>query len=378
MSRNKKRKRNKIVQNTQKVNKNVTERNVEYDTERKTGKKSTFFAKFKNTWRSLPKKILKIIMDIFSYSFIFTLLLFAYGKISGDNRSDNDLLKKQIDENVGNGKITSILKEDLHGFGNDSIIVTIGNQEFLSQDIQNKILIMDTVQNEILSTMNDFLNLKSPYKIRFSYILNNKLRDERIDLHPQIDSVIDIIGESDLDKEIIVKYGICGHKSKYMENVEYVAIFRYSYKKTKYELIGTYPTCDKLNVRTYKEDGKGYSIDVQEIHTDFDNVSGKGETSLLFFDDEKQFSLTEMYNMEYSDFWVDSRAWGKVLVLAKLDRDKWTTLVNCYYPVFDENTYELSWNAIYSEEMPIPEGIFREEILHKLLEDLDDTMELVN
>lgn len=210
------------------------------------------------------------------FVFIFGLLLFAYGKISGDNRSDNDLLKKQIDENIGNGKITSILKEDLHGFGNDSIIVTIDNQEFLSQDIQNKILIMDTIQNEILSKMNDFLNLKSPYKIRFSYVLNDRLRDEKIDLHPQIDSVIDIIGESDFDKEIIVKYGVFGQKNKYIENVNYIAIFRYSYKKTKYELIGTYPACDKLDVEPYREDGKN----VQEIHTDFDNVSGKGETSL--------------------------------------------------------------------------------------------------
>lgn len=369
MSRNKKR-RNRKVYNTQKINRNTTERN--------NGKQSILFDKYKNSWRNLPKRILKIIINIFSYSFILGLLLFAYGKISGDNRSDNDLLRKQIDENKGEGKITSILREDIHGFGNDSIIVTIGNQEFMSQNIQNKLIIMDTVQNDILRKMNDFLNLKSPYKVRFSYVLKNKLRDESVDLHPRIDSVIDIIGDSDFDKEIIVKYGVFGHKPKEMENINYVAIFRYSYQKTKYELIGTYPLCEKLNLRTYKEDGTGYSIDVQEIHTDFSNISGKGKTSLLFFDDEKQFSLTEMYNMEYRDFWVDSKVWGKVLVIAKLDRDKWTMLVNCYYPVFDEKTCELSWNAIYSEEMPIPEGIFREEVLQKLLEDLDDTMELIN
>lgn len=378
MRRNKNRKKRRKVQNTKKMNKVVTEKNMDGAVKRNTGRKSVLYQKITNGWQNLLKKILKIIINIFSYSFTLGLLLFAYGQFSGDNRSDGDLLKKQIDENKGEGKITSILKEDIHGFGDDSIIVTIGNRQFVSQDIQNRIIIIDTVQNDILRKMNDFLNLKNPYKIRFVYVLNNKIRDESVDLHPQIDSIIDIIEDSDFDKEIIVKYGVFGHKSKAVENINYVAIFRYSYQKTKYELIGTYPFCEKLNVRNYKENGTGYSIDVQEIHTDFNNISEKGETDLLFFDDEKQFSLTKMYNNKYWDFWVDSKVWGKVLVIAKLDRDKWIMLVNCFYPVFDENTYELSWNAIYSEEIPIPEGIFKEEVLHKLQKELDNTMELVN
>lgn len=65
MSKNKKKRRNRTIQNTQKINRNLTERNIECD----SGKKSLFFEKFKNSWRHLPKKILNMIMNIFSYSF---------------------------------------------------------------------------------------------------------------------------------------------------------------------------------------------------------------------------------------------------------------------------------------------------------------------
>lgn len=372
MSRNKKRKARRRNKPFKEINTNVIEENMENVTEENTKEKNIFCAKLKKVGKDASKKILKLLVNFLLDFISLGLVFFVYGQLSGDNRSDNDLLKKQIDEHKGKGKITSIIKDDIHGFGNDSIIVTVGNQDFVSQDIQNKIIIMDTVQNETLHKMNDFLNLKSPYKVRFSYTLNSKVRDESVDLHPLVDSIIDMVGDSDLDKEIVVKYGVVGHKSTNIENVVYPAIFKYSYEKERYELIGTYPLCGKLNLRTYKEDGTGSSLDVEKIHTNFNDVSGEEQTKLLFFDDEKQFSLTEIYNREYRDFWIDSKIWGKVLVLAKLDYDKWTTLVNGYYPVFDQETKELLWYAIFSEEMEIPEGIFNEEIMYKLVDDLDD------
>ena len=39
-------------------------------------------------------------INIFSYLFTLGLLLFVYGQFSQDNRSDSDLLKKQIDEYI--------------------------------------------------------------------------------------------------------------------------------------------------------------------------------------------------------------------------------------------------------------------------------------
>lgn len=281
-----------------------------------------------------------------------------------DNQSDNDLIISEIGKIIGSGKITSILQEDIHGFGIPSIIVTIGNEENLSQDIQNKFIILDSVQNKILNNKNDLLGLKSPFKVTFEYTLYDKIRNETVDLHPQIESIIDIIGETDLAKEIIVKYGF--HGVKPAANVNYVAVFRYSYEKAKYELIGTYPQCEKLNLTTYVKDGnkETYTRDDQMVYTDF--KKSKSDNNFLFFDEDKQFHLTEMSSSIYRDFWLETQRVGKVLVIAKLDLDNWRALVNCYCPIFDENSYELSWRAIFSEEITISTSECEDEIYEEL------------
>lgn len=320
------------------------------------------------------KKSKRIADSIISYSFVIWIVLYGISRCINDNRSDNDLIKQQIEKNIGKGKITSIMQEDIHGFGNNSIIVTVGNKESLSQDIQNKIIIMDTVQNEILHNINDPFGLQSPYKVTFSYVLNNKIRNERVDLHPQIDSIIDIIGESDLTKEIIVKYGFFGVKKGY--NINYIAIFRYSYEKTRYEIIGTYPVCEKLNLKTYPDENnkEEYTMTVQTVHTDF-NKQDKSENSLLCYDADRQFNLTELSSYSYRDFWVDTQHYGRILVLAKVDMEKKTALVNCYYPLYEED--ELAWNAIYSEYIPITSNECNDQILNALNQDMKGTIQLI-
>ena len=111
------------------------------------------------------------IVSVISTLAIFTgALYFVIGKVTNNNQSDNDLIMKQIKADIGeNQQIINIEVADIHGFGNDSIIVTTANGNMSNEGDNNKLVILESVENEILNSMNDLLGLKSNYKITFSY-----------------------------------------------------------------------------------------------------------------------------------------------------------------------------------------------------------------
>lgn len=297
-----------------------------------------------------------------SFTIFFGIIFYAIGHISKNNQSDNDLIMNQIKAEIKKGKISSIRIDDIHGFGYNSILATIDNKELVSKDNQNKFIIMDSVENDILHSMNDLLGLKSSYKVTFSYTLKN----DKIDLHPQVDYVFDMIDDS--TKEIVVKYGVHGHR--FATKYNYMAIFKYSYDNEQYEIIGTYPICEKVNLITYE--GEGERIETpQRIETEFNNLGCKKEQLLECYDKEKRFNLTGFWSGDYRDYWATTKYFGKVLILVKLDIDNWNALVNCYQPSYENEKNKLSWNIIYSENIEITKSNCEDEVLDKLIVDMD-------
>lgn len=336
---------------------------------------------FLESWRRNKEKLLRIrdyirktnnFFQVITPYFVFIgIILFFIGQVTRNNKSDNNLIMSQIQNAVGSGKIDSIRKEDLHGFGHDSILVTIDNQENLSQDIQNKFIIMDTVENKILHDMNDPLGFNSSYKITFSYVLGCEI----IDLHPKLDYVFDMIEDEDSAKELVVKYGVKEHG--FGENIIYIAIFKYSYDNTRYEIIGTYPICEKLDLTEEYEEGdvKHVSIYPQEVKTEFNNLNCQKLELLQCYDDEKNFNLTEYSDSTYKDCWVTTKHHGNVLIIMQVDTDNMEALVNCYCPIYEND--ELSWNAVFSEYVDITRSECQNEVMEKLIQVFDDTLEVI-
>lgn len=188
------------------------------------------------------KKLYRIIEIVYTLSFFSFLLYFLIGCFFSDNQSDNDLIMKQIKEEISkNGEITSIYVDDIHGFGNNSIIATTQTIDYNAGVETNKLIILDLVENTFLHNIHDPFGLKSSYKTTLSYSLDG----ENAVLVPEIEYVLDI--DEDPTKEILVRYNYFG--SQY--GAYGPAIFKYSYEKMQYQLIGTYPVCGKLDLATY-------------------------------------------------------------------------------------------------------------------------------
>lgn len=318
------------------------------------------------------KKINNCFQCVISYFVLSGIIIFFIGQVTRNNESDNNLIMSQIRNAIGNGKIDSIRKEDLHGFGHDSILVTIDNRENLSQDIQNKFIIMDTIENKILHDMNDPLGFKSSYKITFSYVLGCEI----IDLHPKLEYVLDMIKDEDSAKEIVVKYGI--REQGPGKNINYVAIFKYSYDHTRYEIIGTYPVCEKLDLTEEHYEGNKKISETtypKIIRTGFNDSNNQKEGLLGCYDDEKKFNLIGYSNQNYKDCWATTKFHGNVLIIMQMDIKNSKALVNCYSPNYKNN--ELSWDAVYSEYIGITRSECETEVLEKLGQDFDDTIELL-
>lgn len=319
------------------------------------------FAKFKNFWIFLEKLSNKMGV-ISTLAIFFGLIIYIYGHIVTNNQSDNDLIMNQINEAVSGEEILAINATDIHGFGNNSIIVTTSNADMVSygEEYSNNLVILDITENEVLRKMEDLLGLKSSYKTTFSYtILSDDIR-----FYPFTEYVLDVIGDS--TKEIIVKYYVFG--STYGANG--TAIYKYSYSDSQYKLIGTYPESRKVDLYVYDDEGNYIMRKAQQIETDFKNDL-TNENSMIKCYDKKgnKFNLNHgKWNVQ--EYWAKSSIDRCVLVTVNIDDcENNPTYINIYQPIYNSQE-NLSWNLIYSEDVQGFDSYYTEDDLVRVLMDI--------
>lgn len=330
---------------------------------------SSFCEKIKKYFNE--KRILRRTYNVISVLSTLTvfsgLLLFLYGNIVKSNQSDNDLIMKQIKKEVQNDSIVSLNIADIHGFGNNSIIVTTCN-ELSEKNNNNNLLILDSIDNEILRGMNDLLGTKSSYKVTFSY----SLLSEDIWFIPETEYVLDILGDS--TKEIIVKYYVLG--STYGANG--TAIFTYSYEDEEYKIIGTYPQNEKMELYNYDEYGKVTGWTAQRIETIFDKEINNIKDGINCYDNNQQFNLNHgsWYGQEY---WIDSTTFGRLLVTVNVDKyNEKTTYINIYETLYEKENDKLSWNLLFSDYVDdFPDNYTKDDLVKALMELMDCQVDFI-
>lgn len=323
---------------------------------------NNIFAILKKGWILLEKLSDKMSV-VSTLAIVFGLIIYIYGHVVTNNQSDNDLIMNQINDAVGGEEIAAINVVDIHGFGNNSIIVTTSNVDMVSygEEHSNNLVILDITENEVLHKMEDLLGLKSSYKTTFSYtILSDDIR-----FYPITEYVLDIIGDS--TKEVIVKYYVYG--STYGANS--TAIFKYSYTDSEYKLIGTYPESKKVNLYEYDNDGNYNGWRAQQIETDF-NSDLINENSMIKCHDKNDNN----FNLNHGtwngrEYWVKSSIYGYVLATVNIDdNENNPAYVNIYQPIYDSRNENLLWNLIYSENVQGFSSNYMEDDLVRALMDI--------
>lgn len=187
---------------------------------------------------------------------IFTaVVLFIAGKMGLETASDDDLImrdiRKQIPENL---TIADITVEDIHGFGNESLIVLADDKDrYYDEDSRNsksanQLLVFDKVENSILNQVYNFAGYGSNYKLSYMFSLSSEyLESELAGYMIEFVDIVELTG--DTSRELVVRFMMCppGTSGRYE-----IGIFSYSFDKQAYDLIGTYPPAG------------GYSLDEGE------------------------------------------------------------------------------------------------------------------
>lgn len=348
MSKTRKRKTIVLIEKTQaEVSQNKSSQNP---TDSKTQTNQPLLRRKKDLAIKYLKNFYHVIEIVYTLSFFSFLLYFLIGCFFYDNQSDNDLIMKQIKEEISkNGEITSINIDDIHGFGNNSIIATTQTIDYNVGVETNKLVILDLVENTFLHNIHDPFGLKSSYKTTLSYSIDV----ENAVPVPKIEYILDI--DEDSTKEILVRYNCFG--SQY--GAYGPAIFKYSYEKMQYQLIGTYPVCGKLDLATYTDDGviSGFSTEI--IETPFfnnnDNISMLRVMKCTH--DNIEFNLPEYSETGCRSYWATG-FFGTVLVVLQWDwqdlQDYWDPrsidyYINIYEPMYDSEQESIKWNIIFSE-----------------------------
>ncbi|MCI8771342.1 MAG: hypothetical protein HFH73_09370 [Lachnospiraceae bacterium] len=319
--------------------------------------KRCFRKKFKHKMAKCIKNIYSIISVMATLTVFSALLLFLLGRSNLGKVCDDDLIMQRIKNQVpSNLQISDIKMEDIHGFGNESIIVLA--VDYKDSEIANQLLIFDKIDNAILNQFNNILGFGSNYKLSYSFsmegLYDESIADNRYDL--KIIDLIDMTG--DFSKELVVDI-MSYHPGSGLYSM--IGIFSYSYKKHAYYLLGTYPKSELYDTDKFFNP---VSTDFRKGNPTYRNVYDKNET----------------FNLEYSskyqyDFFVESWLFGIILVRTRKvleqvdDPDTWYYILNVFKPLYDSTEDELEWEVLISEKFIEKETFFSEKRIKKYLKE---------
>lgn len=290
--------------------------------------------KSNRNYKNILNKAYKIISIVSTLTIFSMLILFIFGKINNKTLSDDyllmDSIKKQMPDNL---IITDIIKEDIHGFGNESMIVLATDRD--KSNVANQILIYDQIDNDILNKVYNFYGYGSNYVLSYKFSecdLDNENPDFGYDL--KIMDFVDLTG--DLSKEIIVKIEALPSGTGQYYNI---GIFSYSYDTGKYYLIGTFPSseCELQkgdSIKTvFKENDRYYNY--YNKNEKFDLERGSGDDNDFFIVGKYQVYLVRTLMI-----------WDKNECHVDPHRHK----ISVFVPEYEVKTNTLKWKIIFYKE----------------------------
>lgn len=302
-----------------------------------------------NELRSL-KHILKTIYQIISVvstlSIMFGIILFFYGRITLFNKTDDDLIIERIKGNLGDYNIRQILKCDLHGLGNESIIVVAETSNYvdypedtypegISIQPRSKLLFYDQIRNSFLQSVYNLFGYGSQYSLRYSFAVLDSYTTVNTAYQAKVVDVIDLTYDG--RPEIIVQFSFYPGSAGIILH----GIFSYSIQTQSYYLIGTLPG--------FSEDDLGKIIKS-------DLYSDKNSTYSNYFDMSLQFDLGYT-SLRDVDFFIEtSNSVYLVRTTHTIENDErngdpHTHYIHLYL-VHNYSPDEIYWEYCYTEEIP--------------------------
>ena len=309
-------------------------------------KKKTMFDKSENRVKHVLKKVYSIISIISTLAVFGAIILFVIGRIGMVKMSDDDLIMNEIVSQMpDNLEINSIEQIDIHGLGNESIIVSASDKKYPNEDpVANQILIFDKIENNFLNQMYHFLGFGSKYKLSYRFSLSKVDNDNNASFGYYLNLLEAIELTGDNSKELIVEImSIPAGTSACYE----VAIISYSFTNHSYYVLGTYPEYnDKIK---YNDSRTSISI--------IDNFHSDPLKECNYYDNNEKFNLTWCSHDNYYFHYVNKNLYNNYLVEARMIWESGESHVSphrysilIYSLGYDRERDEIDWYLNYCIE----------------------------
>lgn len=296
---------------------------------------------------SAIKKIYSVISVISTLTLFSAFFLFLIGKLGIETSGEDDLIMENIRSQVpDNLTITEIILQDIHGFGNDSVVVLAAQDDWEGDyPIANQMLIFDRVDNDILSQVYNLFGYGSSFKLSYMF----SLQDESYDFNSQMNygysldllDVVELTG--DLSKELVVMFmAIPSGSSGYYQ----IGIFSYSFETHSYFLLGTYPPASGYDLDS---DQSRWSAPAPTV------LHSKTANQYNYYDKDTLFEL-EFGTSDDNDFYIVSDTYPPLLVRtcmiwgSESHVEPHRHIISVFRPKYNHEAKELEWTVIFSKE----------------------------
>lgn len=266
-------------------------------------------------------------ISVISTLSVFSVFLYAFiGLFYNTTKSDNDIIIEQVyDKLEGGEKIEAVKFVDLHGLGDESIVLVTGGSDSRSE--MNRVLILEKLTNGFFSKIFNPFGFESEYITKFSYY-NNELGWVSVNDIEYVDHI-----SSNITKDIVISYMYFGTTYGAREYV----IIGYSEEDQSYHIIGTYPPVFKMDgLSTYDDVGKVTSSYYKEVNI-------------------KDFYESDSFEQQYSNLcvpiWMEDSYGYKTLMVVSTYKQAKECLVNLYCPRLKDG--KLVWDIFFSEFLDI-------------------------
>lgn len=288
----------------------------------------------------------RIISVVSTFSIAFGLVLFFYGRFTLFNKTDDDLIIENIKGELGDYHIMQILKADLHGLGNESIIVVAETTNYIdypegtysdgiSIQPRSKLLFYDQINNSFLQSVYNLFGYGSQYSLRYSFAVSDSFTTANTAYKAEIVDLIDLTYDG--RPEIVVQFSFFPGSAGIILH----GIFSYSIQTQSYYLIGTLPSFSEEDL------GKVIKSDLySEENPPYSN----------YFDDSLQFDL-DYTSLRDVDFFIETSNSVYLVRTTHTIEDGESnggphTHYIHLYAIRDYSPWSLYWEYCYTEEIP--------------------------
>lgn len=287
------------------------------------------------------KKIYNYISVISTLAIFTSILIYILGKITHYYKTDDDLILDGIEKAIPkNYSVIEMVSADLHGMGNNSLIVVIGGDYDFDSVLSGEpnleaapriqILIFDQINNGVLQNLYNLFGFGSNYILRYQFALTNDRFGSWYDA--EIDRIIDLNGDGRPEISVNFYEPFMGSAWAYMNG-----IFSYSITDRKYHFIA-YPNPDKDDDRMDDEFYIRYN------------------TYYNYFDREERFSLSSSTLRDNQFFWDSGHGVYLIKTTHTIEGYESNAGPHTYYLYIykaeDNKTGSFLWTHVYDGEIP--------------------------